>query len=205
MVSKEHWVGALSAAMLTNHIECAPGPYHAKLSARRVVRLVGSVQSTLALSARPDSLKRAVIEAEERVERPARRRRISLGHKLPFDSVPEVITDGFNRLDGLFKKGNAGIRQHYAVAYQCLVECLGDYRCDVLLMLVLTLSSSSATPHVAPNTTEFDAAPSKKDRALFAANLVTRMLWFLKPESFPWKQDEGGVLCIAEMTKKVGK
>ena len=33
----------------------------------------------------------------------------------------------------------------------------------------------------------------RKD-AQFAPNLVTRMLWFLRPKAFPWDKDEGVVL-----------
>ena len=45
----------------------------------------------------------------------------------------------------------------------------------------------------------------KRDGGLVAANLATRMLWFLRPEHFPWDQDDGVVLRVSEMTKKIGK
>jgi len=37
---------------------------------------------------------------------------------------------------------------------------------------------------------------------MFAANLVTRMLWFIKLEQFSWEQDKGAVLRVSETTKK---
>jgi len=74
--------------------------------------------------------------------------------------------------------------EHYHVAWHCLEECLGDPLCDLLLMLVLTVSSSSVTPMVAVKGHEFSAGP-RKEPGIFAAGLVTRMLWFLRSEAFP--------------------
>jgi hypothetical protein len=71
-----------------------------------------------------------------------------------------------------------------------------------MLMFVLTLASCSITPTVAPQTRHFGEGV-RKDPALFAANLVTRMLWFLRPEHFPWKEDYQLVLRVPEMVKKV--
>ncbi|KAF2175026.1 hypothetical protein K469DRAFT_768172 [Zopfia rhizophila CBS 207.26] len=49
-----------------------------------------------------------------------------------------------------------------------------------MLIIVLTLASLSVTPFVAPKARDFKAGP-RKDPAMFTANLVTRMLWFLRP------------------------
>jgi hypothetical protein len=114
------------------------------------------------------------------------------------------VEDGFRQHEKLFRTGNQGILEHYQTARQCLAECLGDPVCDVMLMLVLTMASSSVTPTVLPKAREFSAGP-KKDSAIFAATLVTRMLWFFRPECFPWDLDGGVVLCVPEMTKKIGK
>ena len=102
----------------------------------------------------------------------------------------------------MFAKGNQQVLQHYHIAHNCLKQCLGDPLCDLLLMMVLTLSASSVTPWVAVNGRQFEAG-KQKDSALFAANLTTRMLWFLRPEAFPWDKDAGVVLRISEMTKKI--
>ena len=74
--------------------------------------------------------------------------------------------------------------EHYHIARNCLEGCLGDPLCDLLLILVLTLGSSSVTPFVAVNGSGFEAG-TRKDPAQFAATLAMRMLWFLQLEAFP--------------------
>lgn len=203
-VSREQWVGALSAAMLTNRIECVPGCYNARLSYRRVIRLVGYTPSALVTMARPGSLKRAAIEAECRAEGPAKRRAIDFGCSIPFTEIPQLVEDGFRLQEKHFKRGDRKVLEHYQIARHCLEQCLGDPLCDVMLMLVLTVASSSVTPSVAPKSRVFEPG-QRKDPKLLAANLVTRMLWFLRPQHFPWEKDEGSVLRIPEMTKKIGR
>lgn len=204
-VSREHWVSAIAAAVHSSGIECMPGEHHSALSYLRVVRLVGSALSIAAVTARPGSLKRAAIEAEFRARQPPQpQRRIDFGCAIPFHAIPPLIEKGFQLLDNNFRKGDQRVLEHYHFARQCLLDCLGDPRCDVMLMMVLTLASSSVTPAVAVKSRHFDAGP-KKDPSMFAANLVTRMLWFLQPRRFPWDKDDGAVLSIKEMTKKIGK
>jgi hypothetical protein len=203
-MDEEYWVGALSTTILSCSIECVPGSNRGRLTSRRVTQLVGLAPSKRAVTAEPGSLKRAAIEAEERASRPEKRLRIDRSMRPPFKTIPNVIREGFAKLDKAYVKGNQAIRDHYVVAMQCLEECLEDFRCDVMLMLALTLASSSTTPHIRSDKRQFEAGP-KKDSMMFAANLVTRMLWFLKPDRFPWKEDRGGVLRISEMTKKIGE
>lgn len=181
-----------------------PGEHHANISYRRVVRLVGSAPSVAAVTAEPGSLKRAAIEAEEESKRPARQRLvIDFGCTVPFRTVPPLIEKGFQLLDKNFRKGDRKVLEHYHFARLVLLDCLDDPRCDVMLLLVLTLASSSVTPTVAVKERHFTVGPSK-DPSMFAANLVTRMLWFLQPDRFPWDKDDGAVLSIKEMTKKIG-
>jgi hypothetical protein len=201
-VTRDQWLGGLAAAVLSNQIEWMPGSHRSRITYRRVVRLVGLSPPPRAVAARPGSLKRAAIEAEYRAERPVKRRAIDLGYSVPFVRIPDIVEDGFRALTKLFSKGNPRILEHYHIARNCLESCLGDPLCDVLLMLVLTFSSSSVTPTVVVNGSGFEAGP-RKDAAQFAANLVTRMLWFLRPRAFPWDQDDGMVLRISEMTKKI--
>ena len=206
-MSREHWIGALNVAMLACRIECMPGSYQSKLSYRRAIRLVGSTPSTLAISARPGSLKRAAIEAEYKAKRPSlRKSTINFGCAIPFNTIPRLIEDGFRQQGKVFRSGNQSVLEHYQAAHQCLAECLGDPLCDLMLMLVLTLASSSETPTVAPKTHKFSSGP-RKESSLFAANLVTRMLWFLRPECFPWVvlPNAGVILTVPEMTKKIGE
>jgi hypothetical protein len=133
-----------------------------------------------------------------------RKSAIDFGCAIPFKTIPQVVADGFRQQEKVFKTGNRGILEHYQTARQCLASCLGDPLCDLMLMIVLTLASSSVTPTVAPKDHEFSSGP-KKDNSMFAANLVTRMLWFFKPNCFPWDADDGVVLRVSEMTKKIGK
>lgn len=79
-------------------------------------------------------------------------------------------------IDRLFQRGDASVRDHYQMARSCLVGCLGDPACDLMLMLVLTVAASTATPQVAPNEHAFSAAPKHRDPAILAATMVTRML-----------------------------
>lgn len=201
LMDKEQWIGALSVAILSNQIECVPGTYQSRLSYRRVVKLVGYTPPALALTARPGSVKRAAIEAENKMKQPIKRRRIDFGCGIPFTNIPKLVEDGFKQQEK--NKQDQMVLEHYQAARVCLAGCLGDPLCDVMLMLALTLASSSVTPTVAPKT-QYLSVGAKKDPGLFAANLVTRMLWFLRPEAFPWKTDAGSVLRIPEMTKKLG-
>jgi hypothetical protein len=73
----------------------------------------------------------------------------------------------------------------------CLDASLGDPLCDLMLMYALTLASCSVTPTVVDE--RFDVG-KKKDDKVFAANLVTRMLWYLKPSNgtaVPGSEDRG--------------
>ncbi len=206
-MTKEQWIVALGTAILDARIECTPGSYHSKLSYRRVVRLVGSVQSIAAISAPHGSLKRQAIEAEHRSKRPRLDTgTINFGCQIPFTSVPTLIQDGFAGLYMQFSKASSNRRvlEHYQTAYGCLGECLGSPLCDVMLMLVLTLASSTVTPTVEIQAQAFSKGRNQ-NKAIFAATLVTKMLWFLQPQSFPWQADIGGVLRVPEMVKKIGK
>lgn len=188
--------------MAANQIECMPGSHCSRITYRRVVRLVGHTAPPRAIAARPGSLKRAAIEAESVAGRTKTRQAIDLGSEVPFTCVPTIIHDGFRAQEKIFAKGNQKILEHYHVARNCLQRSLGDPLCDVLLILVLTFSASSVTPTVAAHSHHFEAG-ARKDPGLFAASMVTRMLWFLHPEAFPWEEDDGMVLCVSEMTKKI--
>ena len=74
-----------------------------------------------------------------------------------------------------------------------------------MLMLALTIASSTVTPFVAVGKDVISEAPKQKNRPMLAVSMVTRMLWFLRPEAFPWEKDLKGVLRVSEMTKKIGK
>jgi hypothetical protein len=201
-VTKEQWLSGLAAAMQSNCIECMPGSHRSHITSQRVVKLVGYMPVVQAATARLGSLKRKAIEAESQANRPVKREAIDLGSGIPFATIPAIVEAGFKKLEKLFAKGDARVFEHYHVARNCLEQCLGDPLCDLLLMIVLTLSSSTVTPCVAVAGRQFEAG-KRKDPEMFAANLATRMLWFLRPEAFPWDEDVGMVLRISEMTKKI--
>jgi hypothetical protein len=121
---------------------------------------------------------------------------------IPFEQIPELVKEGFEAQEQHFKRGDQRVLEHYQVARNCLQSCLGDPLCDLLLLLALTLGSCSVTPTVLPGTQDF-AVGARKDPASFTANLVTRMLWFLRPEQFPWTGSNGVILPVGEMTKKM--
>jgi hypothetical protein len=202
--SKNLWISALSSAIQSQQIEYLPGSYRAMLSSQRVIKLKGVSSLVKASQYTDGSLKRKAMEAEEVAGRPCKRRYIDFGYKIPFDTVPEIIKDGFRLQDNLLQGGDSKVLEHYQLALHCLETCLGDPLCDLMLMMVLTLSSSSVTPSVGEKSRDFEAGKKKKDPAIFAATMVTRMLWFLRPNDFPWDEDRNSVLRVPEMTKKIG-
>ena len=209
-VRAEQWIDGLATAMATSGIEWMPGSHRGRMTCARVVRLGGAAPYRQVLVARPGSLKRAAMEAsqqleaaEARAKRP-RRRVVDFGCKVPFERLPKMVQDGFDRLDRIFEKGDRGVLDHYQAARNLLERCLGDPLYDLMMMLTLTMAASTVTPTVAPGERGFSAADKRKEPELLAANMVTRMLWFMRPQSFPWDKDEKGVLRVSEMTKKIG-
>ncbi|OBS16948.1 hypothetical protein FPOA_12498 [Fusarium poae] len=208
--TRAQWVSGIAAAMVSASIEWVPGSHRRRLTHQQVVQLVGAAASATVLAARPDSLKRRALEAEARrsvdstgVKRAKIRPRIDLGCKIPIKQIPDIVERGFTEIRRLFVKGDQLVLSHYCAAYCCLTDCLEDPLCDLMLMLTLTITASSATPEVRPNTKCFNVSTKRRDPALLAANMVTRMLWFLRPEAFPWDKDRDSVLRVSEMTKKI--
>ena len=209
-MTKARWVEGIEMAMQSVGVEWVPGRHRQRLTHTRTVSLVGSTSAPHVLAARPGSLKRAALEATEQMllgppQKRARKQKIDFGCDVPFREVPRLVGDGFTRLERIFAKGNTNVLDHYQQARICLNKRLGDPLCDLMLMTVLTFGASSVTPQVAPGERVFSGAEKRKDPALLAANMVTRMLWFLAPDEFPWNEDDGSILRISEMTKKIGK
>ncbi len=212
-VTQDQWVRSIAGAMQLLGIEWMPGTHRGHITCRRIVQLVGSAtNSSMVMAGQPGSLKRAAIEAVARRDagriadvKRARRRKIDFGCAIPFTEVPELIRTGFREQRDKGGKVSERVLSHYQVALQCLQECLGDPRCDLLLMLVLTVCSSSERLDVKEGEHHFSASDRPNNPTMLAACLVTRMLWFLRRESFPWSKDEGQVLRVPEMIKKMGK
>jgi hypothetical protein len=190
--------------MVANNIDAMPGKYHARLSYRRLIRLVGLSDSTAVAAAPPNSLKRAALEAQDLAKRPKIQSRISFGCDVPFVQIPLLIQGAFEKQERSFRKGDQRVREHYQTAYNCLLSHMGEPLCDLLLMLVLTLGQCVKTPTVMEHCDFFQEGPTK-DSENFVVALVTRMLWFLYPQEFPWSKDQGMVLRVPEMLKKIGR
>ena len=203
VVSEEQWVGSISSAMLECSLEAMPAASRGKLSSSVVVRLVGMAPSKAMLATRPGTLKRAAVEANEKAKRPRLQQRVDFKCEIPFVRIPKLIDEGLRVQDKLFEGGDQRVREHYCAVRHCLDGCLGDPLCDMMLMLSLTLASCSITPTASDD--KFQVG-KRKDPKVFVVNLVTRMLWFLKPQDFPWTKEEGrGIMSVPEMTKKIGE
>ena len=129
---------------------------------------------------------------------------IDFGCEVPFVQIPHILEEGFEMCKKIFERGNRSVLAHYQVARECLAHNIGEPLCDVLLMIVLTFAHCEVTPALLVGSTQFEPGP-RKDPRIFAVSLTVRMLWFLFPHHFPWTQDDGMVLCISEMTKKMGR
>jgi hypothetical protein len=212
---KEYWVESIAAATQSAGIEWMPGPEKGKLTHRRVVRLVGLATATPQILEAPvGSLKRAALVAEANMERAsaegrkrAKRRKIDFGEEIPFQGVPKLVQEGFDKM----KEKLAGVDElaleHYSIARMWLILSLGDPKCDVMLMLTLTVCASSATPRVLSDQSGFSVAERPQDPAILAANMVTRMMWFLRPEEFSWgtKEERPKGHPVPVMSKKIGE
>ncbi|KAJ9415745.1 hypothetical protein QL093DRAFT_2568886 [Fusarium oxysporum] len=174
--TRAQWVSGIAAAMVSASIEWVPGSHRRRLTHQQVVQLVGAAASAT----------RRALEAEAR-------RTVD---SIPFKQIPDIVERGFTEIRRLFAKGDQRVLSHYCAAYCCLTDCLEDPLCDLMLILTLTITASSATPEVRPNTKGFSVTAKRRDPALLAANMVTRMLWFLRPEAFPWDKDQDTVLRV---------
>ncbi|KJK73426.1 hypothetical protein H634G_11351 [Metarhizium anisopliae BRIP 53293] len=123
---------------------------------------------------------------------------------IPFTNVPRIIDEGFKACRQTLKDRDHRVLAHYELARECLEQNLHDPLCELLLIMVLTIASSSVTPEVPLHARQFTAGP-RRDPGLFAVALATRMLWELYPSWFPQEEDEGGVLRIREMVTRLDK
>lgn len=83
------------------------GFYRSKLSYKRVVRLVGSTPSVLAIAARPSSLKRAAIKAVHNAQQLLlRKKAIDFSCSILFTAILQLVEDGFLEQEKAFRKSN---------------------------------------------------------------------------------------------------
>ncbi|KAK5994238.1 hypothetical protein PT974_07681 [Cladobotryum mycophilum] len=204
------WEACLIIALQRYRVSWLLGTSRATLTSQ-IIRELSSSSETLSmsiLSALSGSLKRKALESDERrraAQRQRVNRRIDFGHHLPFAHVPSMIDDGFRGIENHFgnKGGDPQVMGHYRRARQCLEVSMGEPLVNLMLMLVLTLAASSPMVTVKNGTFDFSVTSHSKDRADFAASLVTRMLWFLKPSAFTI-ENTPEMYGITEMTKKIG-
>ncbi|KAJ0348239.1 hypothetical protein COL154_013776 [Colletotrichum chrysophilum] len=209
----DEWVSVLAGRLLAAGVEWVPDAVRGRLTSTTVVSLRGREVAHAVVTGPPGSLRRAAQEAQIKHEKAAHdralrqtRRTISFGCGFPFTDVPSLITDGFLKAKAIFSnKGDLRVLDHYQLAINCLSNNIDDPLCCLMLMITLTVCSSSETPEVAPGSREFGTAAKRKDPAQLALVMVTRMMWFLYPASFPWKKGSSGTAYdVAEMTKKIG-
>jgi hypothetical protein len=129
---------------------------------------------------------------------------INFGSSIPFTEIPPCIERGMELTRDLYATTRPKVLAHYENARDYLEQALGDPLCDLLLMIVLTFASSTVTPALPPYKTSFEAGP-KRNRQLLAVTLMTKMLWFLYPQCFPWQNNNDKMLGIPEMTKQMGE
>lgn len=212
-ICREDWVNGLVTAIASANITWVPGAHRGRLSCTRILQLAGAVRTKQLITAPRGTVKREAMEAEMRMQleegqtKKARRQVIDFGCELPFKAIPRIIQDGFaQHYKTCEQEGTPAAANHYQTAHNCLVRLIGDgdARCDLMLMLALTVAASSATPKMKTKELGFEVAARKKESDRVAAALVTRMLWFLQPDAFPSDKEENGVLSMASMTKKMG-
>ncbi|KAL3290677.1 hypothetical protein RB213_000963 [Colletotrichum asianum] len=181
-INVEIWVAVVTGCFLAAGIEWVPDLVCGRLTSRSVVRLGGQAMVQPAPFGPPGSLRRAAREAEIKHERTVKDRT-----KATF-----------------LGKGDAKVLDHYQIAMNCLAEKIDDLLCHLMLMIMLTICASSETPEVAQGSRTFSAVAKRKDPGQLALVMVTRMMWFLYPTSFPWAKNSGGTAYdVMEMMKKI--
>ncbi|TQN66280.1 hypothetical protein CSHISOI_09207 [Colletotrichum shisoi] len=173
-------------------VEWAPDAVKGRLTSTTIVCLHGRCMR-IVVTGLPGLLRRAAQEAQIRHENALhnqalrqKRRAIHFGDSFPFTNVPSLITDGFLKAKATFSnKGDLQVLDYYQLAINILSSNIDDPLCCLMLMITLTVCSSSETPEVAPGSREFGTAAKRKDPAQLALVIVTRMMWFLYPASFP--------------------
>ncbi|KAG8664931.1 uncharacterized protein FPOAC1_012908 [Fusarium poae] len=212
-VTAREWVDAIANQMAEAGIDWVPGYYCKRLTSRRIIQLERvqlSERPAVVLTGPPDSLKRAAMEAELRMAaggepaaKRSRKRKINIGCEVPITKVPQMILEGFGKLEKNYDKTDPMAVRHINRARSCLAECLGDPLCDMMLLLALTFGACTVTPHIDEMGAEFHPAAKRKDSDMLAATMVIRMLWFMRREEFPWDDTGGKMLSVGKMTQKI--
>ena len=172
-VTAREWIDGIAKQMAEAGIDWVPDCHCKRLTSRRVI-LLDKIHrykrpQMMLLTGPPGSLKRAAMEAElrltaeEHVPKRKRKRRIDLGSEIPFKKVPKAVQEGFAKLEGYYTKTDLSAVRHLTLAYSCLVDCLGDPLCDLMLMLALTFAACTVTPQIGEGEAEFRPTKKKED------------------------------------------
>ncbi|EGU72634.1 hypothetical protein FOXB_16858 [Fusarium oxysporum f. sp. conglutinans Fo5176] len=113
-----------------------------------------------------------------------------------------MIQERFGKLENDYTKTDPMAVRHLNQAYNCLIDCLGDPLCDMMLLLALTFGACTVTPHIDERGSEFYPARKRKESDILAATMVIRMLWFMRKEAFLWEDTDERVLSVARMTEE---
>ncbi|RKK10435.1 hypothetical protein BFJ66_g16458 [Fusarium oxysporum f. sp. cepae] len=215
-VTAREWIDAIINQMVEAGIDWVPGYHCRRLTSRRVIQLDNGQRHkrpVVVLTGLPNSLKREAEAAELRLMmmaadgepamKKSRKRRIDVSRNLPFRRVPQMIQEGFGKLEKNYTKTDPMAVRHINPAKSCLIKCLGDPLCAMMLLLALTFGACTVTPHIDERGTEFYPAAKRKDPDMLAVTMIIRMLWFMRKEEFPWEDTEEKVLYVGKMTQKI--
>ncbi|KAH6955968.1 hypothetical protein BKA56DRAFT_624828 [Ilyonectria sp. MPI-CAGE-AT-0026] len=100
---------------------------------------------------------------------------IDFGCSIPFTEVPPCIARGMELTYDLYVSSHAKVLAHYENARNCLEKALGDPLCNLLLIIVSTFTSSTASPTLPRNKDNLEPGP-RRNRHLLAVTLMTKML-----------------------------
>ncbi|KAG6125432.1 hypothetical protein E4U38_007652 [Claviceps purpurea] len=210
------WALMLISSMQTLGIEWVPGSANGRIVSTAIVEL----QNDKSAAQRIQRIPLAQVGTSEHLVEVSQIRRestlqmqaaanhevssfIDFRCRYPFKEIPPLIQRGFDNPFSLDEQ----IRAHYELARLTLSANIAHPSCQLMLMLILTICSSTETPQVCPNHRHFSAPPGPhKDDAQLAVVLATRMLWFLFPNNFPKEdqlQESPAPYNIKEMTKKI--
>ncbi|CVL09108.1 uncharacterized protein FMAN_14252 [Fusarium mangiferae] len=117
--------------------------------------------------------------------------------------MPQMIQEGFGKLENNYTKTDPMAVRHLNQTYSCLIDCLGDPLCDMMLLLALTFGACTVTPHIDERGSEFYPARKRKESDILAATMVIRILWFKMKEAFLWEDTDEKVLSVAKMTREI--
>ncbi|KAJ0336853.1 hypothetical protein COL154_013567 [Colletotrichum chrysophilum] len=137
------------------------------------------------------------------------RRRVSLADHLPFISMPDLVSKGFEHLQNrnLQSTSKPAIAAHYMFAKELLNRSIRRREpfVDLLLVIALVFGSCSGTPYASPGKNAFEISVKGPTLgSVRAAALIVRALWFIKDTDFREAEENGSILRRQELFRQVG-